>query len=254
MILYEPAAFSWIACLVAALLTGAAMMANAFAGPPYVTDDPQPTDDTHFEIYAFGSGTVTRDGIGGAGGIDFNYGALPDLQLTAVLPIGYNTPSNARTVSGVGNAELAAKYRFLHQETFGWDVAIFPRFFAPGTSHGIGDRHGSFLLPLWLEKDWDDWATFGGGGCAYNRGGGSKDYCLASWALTRQVLPALRLGAEIYHQTADTKDGRSTTGVNAGLQYDITENDHLLVSAGPGIQNARRTNQFSWYAAMLFTF
>ena len=59
----------------------------ALAGPPYATDDPEPTDYKHFEIYLFSGATSTRDGTVGAAGIDFNYGAGPDLQLTAVVPL-----------------------------------------------------------------------------------------------------------------------------------------------------------------------
>jgi hypothetical protein len=31
----------------------------------------------HFEIYAFTNGATNRDGIGGAAGIDFDYGIRP---------------------------------------------------------------------------------------------------------------------------------------------------------------------------------
>ena len=41
------------------------------AGPPFVSDDPEPTPDRHFEIYTFNNGTNTRDGTGGEAGIDF---------------------------------------------------------------------------------------------------------------------------------------------------------------------------------------
>jgi len=34
----------------------------ALAGPPYVSDDPEPTDYKHFEIYSFGNGTTTNAG------------------------------------------------------------------------------------------------------------------------------------------------------------------------------------------------
>ena len=100
--------------------------APAFAGPPYVTDDPEPTETGHFEIYAFAAGTQTQDGNSGAGGIDFNYGAAPDVQLTVTAPIAFDNPHKARTRSGFGNLELAVKYRFLHQADVGWDVAVFP--------------------------------------------------------------------------------------------------------------------------------
>ena len=77
--------------------------------------------------------TATRDGTSGAGGIDFNYGGAPDLQLTAVVPLEYDSRAGGPE-TGIGNIELAAKYRFLHQDDFGWDVAVFPRVFLPSAS------------------------------------------------------------------------------------------------------------------------
>jgi len=228
--------------------------ALALAGPPYVTDDPAPTDYQHFEIYAFSSGTNTRDGTGGAGGIDFNYGGAPDLQLTMVVPLEYDAPVVGPTVAGLGNVELASKYRFLHQDDFGLDVAVFPRVFLPSASPLVGDRHTSLLLPIWVGKDFGDWSTFGGGGCAFNNSGGSQNYCLMGWVLTRNVTTALHLGAEIYHQTADTRGGRDTTGIGVGATYDLSENYHLMASFGPGIQNAAETNRTSLYTALQFTF
>jgi hypothetical protein len=242
----------YVFCVVLVTLQIAASC--ALAGPPYFSDDPEPTETGHFEIYAFANGTLNHDGHSGAAGIDFNYGGLPDLQLTTVVPIAYNEPAVGGAVAGLGNVELAAKYRFLHQEDFGFDVAFFPRFFVPSASRQVGQRHGSLLLPIWIGRAWDQWSTFGGGGCAINRGGGSKDFCLMGWALTRQILPDLQIGTELYHQTADTRDSRSTTGVGMGVIYDITENYHLLAWGSPGIQNAERMNVFSWYAAVLFTF
>ena len=239
-------------CLLATLVLS--LPALALAGPPYVTDDPEPTDYQHFEIYAFAAGTNTRDGTGGAGGIDFNYGGAPDLQFTMVLPLEFDSPVGEPTVAGPGNVELAAKYRFLHQDDFGWDVAIFPRVFLPSASPLVGDRHISLLLPIWAGKDFSDWSTFGGGGCAFNNSGSSKDYCLIGWVLTRTITPALHIGAEVYHQTADTRGGRATTGIDAGATYDLSENYHLMASFGPGIQNATEANRTSWYTALLFTF
>ena len=72
--------------------------------------------------------------------------------------------------------------------------------------------------------------------------------------LTDQVLPNLQLGVEVYHQTADTKGGRATSGLSGGFTYDLSDNYHLMASIGPGIQNAVETNRMSWYVAMLFTY
>jgi hypothetical protein len=157
-----------------ALVLGA-LARPALAGPPYISDDPEPTDTGHFEIYAFNQGTVTRSGTSGMGGVDFNYGAAPDLQLTAMLPAGFNNPAGEPTSIGMTNIELAAKYRFLHQDTFGLDVSFFPRVFLPSGSNSIGYSRAGLLLPIWVQKDWGGgWSAFGGGGCMVG-GLGSED-------------------------------------------------------------------------------
>jgi Putative MetA-pathway of phenol degradation len=222
----------------------------AWAGPPYLSDDPEPTDYGHYEIYAFGNGAWASDGMAGETGIDFNYGGAPDLQLTAVLPLAYDGQGHR----GLGNIELAAKYRFLHQDADGWDVSFFPRAFLPSASHNVGDQHAALLLPLWAEKDFGAWSLFGGGGCVLNRSGDDRNYCLAGAALTRAITGNLRFGLEVFHQSADALDGRSSTSLGGGLTYDISEHYHLLAYWGPGLQNVRETARGSWYSAVLFTF
>lgn len=238
---------------IASLLCATTFAAPALAGPPFLSDDPVPTAYQTYEIYGFANGVSARDGTAGDAGIDFNYGATPDIQLTAAFPISYEGPKGGHFTSGVGNIELAAKFRVLHQESFGWDVAVFPRLFLPSGSN-LGDRHASFLLPVWIGKAWGDWSTFGGGGCALNRGGGSQDFCLAGWALSRKALPDLTLGAEIFHQTADAKDASASTILGIGATYDIDENIHLLGYAGAGLQNTAENGRATWYASILFTF
>ena len=153
-----------------------ASLAPAAAGPPYMTDDPEPTDTGHFEIYAFTQGMAAQGGTSGQSGIDFNYGGAPNLQLTATAHMDYAVPPGGPAVGGLGNVELAAKYRFLTQQNFGLDVAVFPRVFLPSASANVGDQHASLLLPVRLEKDWGKWSAFGGGGCELNRGGELEEF------------------------------------------------------------------------------
>jgi hypothetical protein len=230
-----------------------ALVRPALAGPPFVSDDPEPTDYKHFEIYTFSNGTATRDGTGGEAGIDFNYGAAPDLQLTAVLPAGFDRSAARGTQIGLSNIELAAKYRFLRQDSFGWDVSVFPRMLLPSGSAAVGDSNPSLLLPVWLEKDWGEWSVFGGGGCVLSSGG-AQNHCLAGAVLARQVLPKLQLGLEMFHQTADAGGTRATTAIGIGARYDLSDNYHLMAYVNRGVQNADETNQYSWYGAVLFTF
>jgi hypothetical protein len=198
-----------------------------YAGPPYISDDPEPTDTGHFEIYGFTSGTATRNSTAAQAGIDFNYGALPNLQVTVVLPAAFSQSTGENMQLGLGNVQFAAKYRFLHQESFGLDVAFFPRLFMPAGTSAVGNATPSLFLPLWLEKDWGKWSVFGGGGCTISTDPG-QSFCQAGAVVTRQVLPGLQLGLEAAW--------------------------HLLAYVNRGVQNADATNDFTWYASMLVTF
>jgi hypothetical protein len=226
----------------------------AVAGPPFVSDDPEPTDTNHFEIYTFDNGTNARASTTGEAGIDFNYGAAPDLQLTATVPMGYTAVPGGGTHLGRGNIELAAKYRFLHQDTFGLDVSVFPRVFLPSGSAFVGDNHASLLLPIWVQKDFaKDWSAFGGGGCTLNEIR-SANFCQAGAVLTYQLLPKLQIGGELFHQTADSQGTPASTSVGIGWRYDMTENYHLLGYVRRGVENPDETDRYSWYASVLFTF
>ena len=235
--------------MVASLLVWSA---PAFAGPPYLTDDPGPTDEGHFEIYGFADGTNARAGSSGESGIDFNYGGAQDLQLTAVIPLGWSAPGAGGGSASLGNIELAAKYKFLHQDDIGVDVAVFPRVFLPAGSPGA--RNTQFFLPVWIGRSWGDWTTFGGGGCSLNRGHGAQDFCQYGWVLANQMTPSLQLGVEIYHQTASVIGGRPSTYAGLGAIYDLDEHYHLMASMGPGLQNAADTSTVTWYVALLTTF
>lgn len=224
----------------------------AFAGPPFLTDDPEPTPQHEYEVLFFAEGEPLRGDVGGSTGIDFNYGAGPDLQLTAALPIAFEDTGAGRDW-GVGNVELAAKLRILHQDSFGWDVAIFPRVYLPSGSD-IGDQHASFLLPIWIGREGEGWSTFGGGGCAINRGGASQDYCVAGWAATFDVAPNLNLGAELFHQTADVEGGEATTTFGVGGTYDLNQTLHLLGWLGADTGNFGEAEHTAWYTSLLFTF
>jgi len=129
--------------LFAVAFAVATLASPASAGPPYLTDDPQPTDPGHWEIYNYVTGAGAPAGLAGEAGLDLNYGAAKDLQLTAVLPLAFTAPSGDSLDGlrgGPGDIELAVKYRFLHQADGAWtpDVAVFPRLFAPTADHLYG--------------------------------------------------------------------------------------------------------------------
>lgn len=223
---------------------------GAQAGPPYISDDPEPTDAGHWEIYHFGLGTRTFGVTAGQAGMDINYGAYKDLQLTAVIPADFERGS-AHGV-GVGDIELAAKYRFLHQSDGDLtpDVALFPRLFLPTANRTFGSGRLDVFLPVWAEKDFGDWSLFGGGGYTINPGPGQRNFWLDGAVLQRTITDQLSLGVEVYHQTSTAIGTPPSTGINLGLTYKLFDHWSLLAAGGPLIGHTGPGASYSFYLSL----
>lgn len=224
----------------------------ASAGPPYLTDDPVPTDTNHWEIYAFTQGEGRRSTIDGEGGLDLNYGPVKDVQLTATLPLVFSHAPAEGWRGGTGDVELGVKYRFLHDEKHGLSGAIFPRAILATASHSPGEKT-RFLLPLWLGKDFAGGTSlFGGGGYTINPGAGNRDFWQAGIALTHDVGKQVSLGAEITRQGSDTTGGTPQTRAGVGSIVHIAGPASLLVSGGPTW--ADHQTGYHFYAALGLNF
>jgi hypothetical protein len=233
--------------------------AAANAGPPYRTDDPEPTPLGHYEFYTFSTGTVVRDDTSGSlPAFELNYGLIPNGQLTIDASAAFDRLSGGPLQYGYGDTPISFKYRFIQEDKQGWrpQVAVFPLVQLPtgDESRGLGAGHVLAFLPMWFQKSFGDWTIDGGGGYWINRGGaGDKNFWFSGLLLQRKVTDKLSVGGEIFHQTADAIDSRDSTGFNFGAIYDFNEHDHFVFSAGRGLQNADTTNDFSWYAGFLLT-
>jgi len=245
--------------LAALCCLGALIAAPALAGPPFRTDDPEPVDLGHWEVYGFTAGTQVRGDTGGTlAGVEVNYGAAPNLQLHLIAPLAFDRTNGGALQAGMGDVELGAKYRFITPDEDDWypQIGIFPLVEIPAgdSGRGLGAGKMQVFLPVWLQKDFGDWMSYGGGGFWSNPGAGNRDYWFAGWLLQYQFTKSLALGAEVFHQTADTIGGGDITGFNLGGIYDVSEHYHLLFSGGRGLQNAALANQFSYYLAIQSTF
>jgi hypothetical protein len=234
---------------------------GANAGPPFRTDDPVPVAFGHYELYTAAIGThVKGDTSGALPGAELTYGLIPNGQLQIGGEAAFDGSADGATRFGYGDTELSFKYRFIEEEKkgLGPQVSIFPAVHLPtgDRSRGLGAGHVRVFLPVWAQKSFGEWTTYGGGGYWINRDDnlGDKNYWFFGWLLERKVKEKLTLGGEIFHQTADTVDGKDSTGFNLGGTYDFDEHKHLLLSAGRGFQNASDTNQFSWYLGWEITY
>ena len=223
----------------------------AWAGPPYDTDDPEPTDLRHWEIYLFGAGARSGGAFDGSAGLDLNYGAVKDVQLTATLPIDFTRGPGART--GIGDVELGVKYRFFHDDAAGVSIAAFPRLILPTSGRRYGSGKTAMLLPVWAQKDVGKWSLFGGGGYMINPGAGNCGYWQEAIAVTRDVSPRLSIGGEATHRGPDTIGSRATSTIGLGALWRIKGPLALLASAGPSFAG-HKGDRYHAYLALGLNF
>jgi hypothetical protein len=224
----------------------------ALAGPPFLTDDPVPTDTGHWEIYAFTAAEGHRSTFDGDAGFDLNYGPVESVQLTATLPLSFGHAPYEGWRSGTGDVEFGVKYQFFHDEKNGLSAAIFPRAILPTAVHSPGEKT-RFLLPLWVGKDFSGGTSvFGGGGFTINPGTGNRDFWQAAIAATQDLTKKLSIGAEITRQSGDTQDGTGQTRLGIGSVIKVSDHYALLFSGGPTWADHRTSYRF--YAALGLNF
>lgn len=227
-----------------------AVPAPAWAGPPFLTDDPEPTETGHWEIYG---PFMESDGKGadfqGAVGVEVNYGAAPGVQLTVELPVAY-VHDAAGMKWGTGDVAVSVKYRFYHDEAAGFSLAAFPGVTLPTAGNGMGRDRVAGFLPVWFQKDAANWSVFGGGGYAINPGGGNRNYWTGGITVSRQVTPRLLIGVEADRQEADTVGGEGSTSLGIGAIYRLKAPFRLLASGGPTFEDGGEGAGFHAFMAL----
>lgn len=236
-----------LAC--AGLAATLCLAAPAVAGPPYETDDPEPTELGHWEIYAFSAIEGRGGNVDGSAGLDLNYGPVQDVQLTATLPIDYSHSEIGGWRSGTGDLEIGVKYRFVNIPSAGISVAIFPRVFLPSSKASTRTR---VLLPVWAQKETGKTSLFGGGGYEINPGLGNRNFWLASAAVTNAISDTVTIGGEATHQSADTVGGASSNSLGLGAIAKLHDPFSLLISGGPAWSGGQASYHF--YAALGLNF
>jgi hypothetical protein len=223
---------------------------SAFAGPPFLTDDPEPTETGHWEIYApLMEGEGRGADFEGTVGTELNYGAAPDLQLSLSLPVAYSHDARGWRW-GAGDIEVSAKYRFFHNEDAGLSVAAFPRATLPTGGGGLSTGKVSALLPIWAQKNAGPWSIFGGGGFAINPGAGNRNYWTGGIAVTRTFTERLLLGVEVDRQGADKEGQTGSTRVGLGAIIELRPPLRLLASGGPTFDDAGGSAGFHGFVAV----
>jgi hypothetical protein len=149
--------------LCCAAVSIASLLAIDFtrAGPPFVTDDPEPPPSGSWEINVpfileRTPGTTDMD----APLFDFNYG-LPDIQLKLEIPVKIVHEDSNGTVAGAGDLLLGVKWRFFNSEKSQLQLGVYPQVLVPTGNHarGLGEGRAAFVLPFLAQKNWEKWTA-----------------------------------------------------------------------------------------------
>jgi hypothetical protein len=243
-----------------AMLLLVSSMVRAQAGPPFQTDDPTPVDLGHYEAYIFGTvdGTpVEVDPVGPA--FEFNWGALPNIQLHVILPFGAIIPSNnpvylpggtGPSAYGLTDTELGIKYGFIKQTKHRPQIGSFTMFeISTGSfSKGLGVGKVWYKLPIWVEKEFGPWSLVGGLGYAVVPQSQYRNFLYGGYLVKREINKKLELSAEVFSHAKEgfaTPQTEASTLIDAGGYYHFKQPGlQLLFAYGHSV--AGQTENYSY--------
>jgi len=205
---------------------------GAWAGPPFLTDDPEPVKFKHWEFYTAAEWTGARSSASGTlPHIEVNYGVLPNVQLHTIVPAVLAWTRREGVAYGFGDIELGVKLRFVDEGEWCPQIGIFPLVDLPTGSkrRGLGAGALQSLLPLWLQKSFGPWTTYGGGGLKLAP---DPNAIVLGWLVQRDLSKKFTLGLETYI-TAPLNGDVVQVQMNLGTIINFSCLHHLLCSLGP---------------------
>jgi hypothetical protein len=207
-----------------------------FAGPPFQTDDPEPVDFHHYEFYVFGNADGTGVEMDTAGpAAEFNWGILPNTQFHLVVPLAAIVPSNNAKYApsgtgpsefGLGDIEIGVKYRWIKETKYRPMIGTFTMLEVPSGNSNLGLGVGKVWakLPVWVQKSYGPWTTYGGVGEQIVPQTGYNNFTYGGWLVQRDIGKKWTLGGEVFSHGAEgiaTPQIRASTLVDAGGYYYI---------------------------------
>ena len=223
------ASLAELACLLA--------INSAQAGPPFVTDDPEPPPPGGWEINVpfileRTPGKTEMD----APLFDINYG-LPDVQLKAEFPIKIVHEDSNGTASGAGDMLLGVKWRFFNNEKSQLQLGTYPQVLLPtgDSTRNLGEGQPAYLLPLVAQKSWEKWTLYGNVGYWWQTAAETRNYVYAGAVLEREINDRLTLGAELFGNSPKERGSRSDFAFNFGGTWKLSKHLNLLFTGGRDI-------------------
>ena len=227
--LYKPFAFiTWLMGLAGIL----SICAYAQGGPPLLTDDPGTPGTGNWEInlgYTLDRTADTHTYTVPV--LDANYGWGSRIQLNYQVPYLFVSNQGQPLQSGLGNSQVAVKWRFFQGQS--WNLSTYPRFeFSNPTesvNRGLVDRGPNFLLPLEITKKVGPVDVNFETGYWFSRHNSDQD--ILGLALGHQATKKLEVLGELYH-IGDVRGGNNDNTFDGGGRYEFHHGLLFLFMAG----------------------
>jgi hypothetical protein len=210
-----------------------------FSAPPFITDDPDPVEYQHWQFYLFS--TLDKSDMYrqvNVPSFTLNYGALPNFE--ASLTFGFLSfkqnvfleALNVLDAYGFTDMALTPKYTLIKETNTFPQIAVAPSISFPtgAQRRGLGNGRSILTYPIWLQKSWGSWTTYGGGGYLENLTPNTKNFYFEGWVIQKELSDKIMLGMEIYHQNGSLVTGRSTTLATWGGSYSFPSSKSVLFS------------------------
>jgi hypothetical protein len=226
---------------------------SIMAGPPFHTDDPEPVDLHHWEFYCASQIMRDHDGISGtAPHFEINYGIFQETQIHVIVPFSFNHPLTGNSEYGPGDVELGLKYRFVNETSSAPQIGIFPLIEIPSgnADKGLGAGTTQFFFPVWLQKSWGRWTSYGGGGCLFDLTSCPINSWFIGWEGQRDLSQVITIGAEVFSTIVPFESQENELAFNIGAVLNFNDRHHFLFSAG---RDMIGHNDLSLYAAYQLT-
>lgn len=214
-----------------------------------ITDDPGTPGDRKWEINLAVTFERRPNETGfDAPGIDLNYGVGEHIQLTLQGGPALSKQTGHGLIGGLGSTEAAVKWRFVDEETSGWDVSMFPRVIfnvaQASVRRGLADAGTRFQIPLQASKKLGRFHIDGEFGPVASTVGRSEWLygIVGGFECSKKTMVMAEL-----HGSSRTSFSRDVLTANVGMRYELDESRILIASFGHELRDVEQPLAFVGY-------
>jgi hypothetical protein len=235
---------------------------NLFAqGPPFQVDDPVPVDFKHYEFYIFGATDGTPAEMDYAGpAFEFNWGAVPRVQIHAVLPWGGIRPLNNQIYAptGIGpseagriDMEFGVKLAIIKETKKIPQIGTFTMLELPtgNSDKGLGVGKAWYKLPVWLQKNSGKWLFDGGAGETVVPQTDYHNFPYGGFLVKREVNKKLDMAVEVFSHGGEgvaAPQTHASTMIDAGGYWHLKGEEFMQLLFAYGHSVAGETENYAY--------